>query len=143
MSCALTFVAASTYAGSVYRVIPIDGFSDAIRHWNDSAGEGGIPPYFLTDISSIIDNFLLCQRNDGGSTYMPSSQTQGYSCYNTFAGNILPDTSDFFRQAEPLLVRLNDLEKKESFLVKGDGKKLFTLADTTYERHTGSSEYGT
>ncbi|WGL16953.1 pectate lyase [Microbulbifer bruguierae] len=50
----------------VYQPISIDGFYDAIKHWNDRTGEEGIAHYPLNQIESIADNLLLYQRDSGG-----------------------------------------------------------------------------
>lgn len=49
-----------------YQPITIDGFYDAIKHWNDRTGEAGVAYYELNQIESIADNLLLYQRDSGG-----------------------------------------------------------------------------
>lgn len=46
--------------------IAIDGFYDAIKHWNDRTGEKDVAHYALNQIESIADNLLLYQRDSGG-----------------------------------------------------------------------------
>ncbi|MDQ8201629.1 pectate lyase [Pelagicoccus sp. SDUM812003] len=46
-------------------VIPIDGFSDAIHHWQNRHGDD-YPRHALNDIEAISDNLLLYQRSNGG-----------------------------------------------------------------------------
>ena len=50
----------------VYQPISIDGFYDAIKHWNDRTGEAGVEHFELNQIESIADNLLLYQRDSGG-----------------------------------------------------------------------------
>lgn len=49
-----------------YQPIFIDGFYDAIKHWDDRTGENSVPHYPLHQIEKIADNILLYQRNSGG-----------------------------------------------------------------------------
>ena|GEM_PF-1705577 len=58
-------------AGTAYRPISVDGFHDAIKHWNDRTGETGAAYYELDQIEAIADNLLLYQRDSGG---WPSNQ---------------------------------------------------------------------
>ncbi len=51
---------------SRYQPISIDGFYDAIKHWDDRTGENAVPHYQLHQIEKIADNILLYQRDSGG-----------------------------------------------------------------------------
>ena len=49
-----------------YTPVPIIGFQDAIKHWNDRNGESTVPHYKLHQVGKIADNLLLYQRDSGG-----------------------------------------------------------------------------
>lgn len=57
---------AESHAETAYRPIPIDGFQDAIKHWNDRTGENTVQYYALHQVDKIADNLLLYQRESGG-----------------------------------------------------------------------------
>ncbi len=66
-SCALLSGSAHTDTQPrVYQPISIEGFYDAIKHWNDRTGEAGAAHYELHQIEEIAENILLYQRNNGG-----------------------------------------------------------------------------
>lgn len=48
-----------------YRAIPLDGFSDGIKHWRDRNGTR-YARYEPTQIVGIAENIVLLQRNNGG-----------------------------------------------------------------------------
>lgn len=66
--CGMLSVAgmAESHAETAYRPIPIDGFQDAIKHWNDRTGENTVQYYALHQVDKIADNLLLYQRESGG-----------------------------------------------------------------------------
>ena len=45
--------------------LPLDGFEDAIHHWQMKRGEA-YPRHAPDDVAAIADNLLLMQRNHGG-----------------------------------------------------------------------------
>lgn len=45
--------------------LPLDGFEDAIHHWQMKRGED-YPRHDASDVAAIADNLLLMQRNHGG-----------------------------------------------------------------------------
>ncbi|WP_428821143.1 pectate lyase [Microbulbifer sp. MCCC 1A16149] len=57
---------AESHAETAYRPIPIDGFQDAIKHWNDRTGENTVQYYALHQVDKIADNLLQYQRESGG-----------------------------------------------------------------------------
>ncbi|MAP94585.1 MAG: pectate lyase [Ponticaulis sp.] len=52
-------------SGSDTEMLQIDGFSDAIHHWQNRYGEA-YPRYDLSQVKEIADNILLMQRDHGG-----------------------------------------------------------------------------
>ncbi|MDQ8023476.1 MAG: pectate lyase [Moraxellaceae bacterium] len=48
-----------------YKAIPLEGFSDGIKHWRDRNGND-YAKYEPAQIVEIADNLLLYQRNNGG-----------------------------------------------------------------------------
>ena len=57
-------LAAEPIAGEA-NAIPLDGFSDGIKHWQSTRGKD-YPRHAETDVVQIADNLLRYQRRDGG-----------------------------------------------------------------------------
>lgn len=65
MLCCLMVLGACSAPPAPPRPVPLDGFSDGIKHWRDRHGND-YPRYTPDQIVQIADNVLLYQRDNGG-----------------------------------------------------------------------------
>ncbi|WP_160153556.1 pectate lyase [Microbulbifer sp. ALW1] len=99
---------------SAYQPISIDGFYDAIKHWNDRTGENSVSYYALTDIEQIADNLLLYQRDSGGwpTNKHPLRVVAPEERAKALADKGLPDASFDNRNIYPQIEYLSEVYKQ-------------------------------
>ena len=91
-----------------YRPIPIDGFQDAIKHWNDRTGERQVDHYELHQTREIAGNILLYQRDSGGwptnkhPLRVVSPEERAAALANKSAGDASFDNRNIYPQIEYL-----------------------------------------
>ena len=97
-----------------YQPIPIVGFHDAIKHWNDRSGESAVAHYQLHQIDKIAENILLYQRDSGGwpTNKHPLRVLSEEERTAAYKNKALPDASFDNRNIYPQIQYLSEAYKQ-------------------------------